>query len=104
MELKLSNYTAEQILCSYEFVFAQYMSGQLTPKEELEFVPTVYIFGELCAEMRRIYLSLSDAKTKIICDLEKNVVERLTELMNVPQEKLIAIYNDFVKSKTQKPK
>jgi len=96
MELELENYTAKQILSSYEFVFAGYLGGQLSPPDVLDKVPTVYIFGEICAELRKQYLSRKDAVLDDITSIEKSCINRLSQLMNIPENKLQKLYEQMV--------
>lgn len=96
MELQLQNYTAEQILVSYEFIFTQYLGGQLSPPEFLEKVPTPYIFGEICGELRKQYLGREDAKVESIQEVEKGCIARLSQLMNINEKQLRELYMQMV--------
>ena len=96
MKLNLNKYTTEQILGSYEFLFAQYIGGKLTPEELLERVPTVYIMGEVCGDVRSIYLARKDGNPASIVESEKMVIEKVSATMNVPEKVLREIYEDFL--------
>lgn len=96
MELKLDKYTTESILGSYEFIFAQYLGGQTSSPEELESVPTVYIFGEMLGELRNEYLKRKDSSVEEMTKVEKSVINRVTMLMNIPESVLRKVYEDML--------
>ncbi len=88
MELNLDKYKTDMILASYEFIFAQCLGGQMTPPDMLEKVPTVYIFGEICTEMRAYYLARKDASVDLLKEVENNCVVRISQAMNLSEEEL----------------
>lgn len=100
IQLDLTKYTAEEILASYQFIFAQYLGGQLTPPDILEKAnsPSPYIFGEICTAMRKHYLQIEHADENDIIIVERQCVERLATFMGIPKEKLDKICSDFIDS------
>ena len=96
IELKLKKYTTKEILNSYEFIFSQYMGGELTDPAIKDTMPTVYIFKKICVELRKQYLLRKDAKIKNIIKVENGIVVRLAQLMNVPESKLQEIYDKML--------
>lgn len=96
MELKLEKYPTKSLLASYEYVFLQYLGGQLSSREELEVVATPYIFGELCSELRMHYLAREDSKHSDMLEVEKSSVNRLCQMANIPEPMLIALCKDMI--------
>lgn len=96
IEINLENYQTKQILGSYEFIFLQYLGGQLTPSEMLKTVPTPYIFGEVCTEIRMQYLAREDASEERIAAVEESCIKKLVTLMNVPERDLLIIYKQLL--------
>lgn len=96
MKITLDNYSTDSVLGSYEFVFAQYLGGELSGPEFAEQVPTVYIFGEVCKEMRKIYLSRPDSDLSKLEVVEKEILAKLSALMSMPPDKLNEIYEKYM--------
>lgn len=96
MELNLKKYSSNELLCSYEFVFAQYISGEFSQQSDCANIPTVYIFRELCSELRRQYLLRNDAKTEHIISVENDCVQRISVMLNMSEKKLVQIYNEYL--------
>lgn len=92
MSLNLDKYPTKGLLGSYKFFFGQYLGGQLTPPEQLEIFPSPYIVGEISSNIRKQYLEREDADIKSLEKVEKESVDSLVQMMNVPHKKL----NEFV--------
>lgn len=88
MELNLEKYTSEEILSTYQFIFSQYLSGCLSTPEELEHVPTVYVFAETCKELRKQYLNRKDTKFSDITELEQNLMIAICQYGQITEDRL----------------
>ena len=96
MELQLSKYNINNILSSYEFIFGQYLGGQLAPIEFIEDIPTIHIFEEICKEIRIHYLSREDSNVNEIEEVERNCVLKLSVALSLPEKKLSEIYEGLI--------
>lgn len=96
MKLDLEKYPTQSLLASYEFIFSQYIGGMASPPEELEKVCTPYIFGEVCSDVRNLYLARKDASVEKLVAAEKRIIERLAELMNMDEKQLRKIYEEML--------
>lgn len=94
MELKIEMYPSDEILGSYEYMFAQYLAGQ-TGTDEI--ILSVYIMGEVCMELRRQYAEREDWEEGVIEGIEKEIIQRITDGMAIPEEEMAKIVAGFMK-------
>ncbi len=104
MKLDLSKYTTTSILASYEFIFSQWIGGEMSPPEAREKVPTIYIFKEVVQELRAIYLDREDASPDHLKQVEDSAVKRVADFAQFDEEvlqKIIEKMYDEVKERVR---
>jgi len=109
MEINLEKYSSKQILASYEFILIQYLGGQIQPKEIVDQVPTVYIFGLLCVDLRSKYLERKDSDLDEITKVETETIHKVADLWKIPPYELKKMYQlhhqlalDYIENKNNK--
>lgn len=96
MNVDLQLYSTKSVLQAYEFLFSQYMAGELSPDPLQADIPTSNIFGEMTRHVRDIYLSRSDADIDELVANEKKTITDLATYLTVSDEKLLSVLNDFI--------
>lgn len=97
MNLDLSKFPeARQLLSSYEFIFSQWIGGQMSDEEILSIVPTVYIFGEIVSELRRQYLERPDSDIKKLEKVEQETIKKVAAFAGFSEEKLQEIFKSMM--------
>ncbi len=93
--LDLSKYSTNALYSTYEFIFAQWVGGQLMAEEITENVATIGILNELVMHLRLDLTAREDFNPDGFKSLEDQTIERATTLSNIPAEKLNDIFEKF---------
>lgn len=94
VKIDLSKYSTGNILQSYEFIYSLWLGGEISDQETIALFPTVPIYREILSGIRKELSPRKDFKSKVLRAIEDEALERMTKIMQIPENKLREIMEE----------